>query len=289
MKLAGDEFSEINGLGIEYAIGYDGEGMVGKVEAFSGVSPFIMHGSGGGSMSRGDMLFGWEGLRFPDNAKPDFRQVDVRLRYQVKVRTGEGTIEGAALVFTLQRAPEGYRPVDVTVEPLTDAERKTVESDLSAPVPYPTQAAVVEPVMPEAQSLLDLLDRWQQPLLAAPGWVHLRTRTNIPGGNSLYAGLTEYRTDEWYQIDAQGMVNAMIHIDRMLDGTPLQQTVSQNGKTTNLTFGMGGDFKPYSLDLAYPVKFALEVGANLRRSEVTLDGGRLFCWPSQGFSLSVAL
>ena len=65
----------------------------------------------------------------------------MRLRYQVKVRTGEGTIEGAALVFTLQRAPEGYRPVNVTVEPLTDAERKTVESDLCAPVPYPTQAA----------------------------------------------------------------------------------------------------------------------------------------------------
>ena len=45
LKLAGDEFSEINGLGIEYTIGYEGEGTVEKVEAFAGVSPFILHGS----------------------------------------------------------------------------------------------------------------------------------------------------------------------------------------------------------------------------------------------------
>jgi len=87
LKLAGDEDSEINGLGIFYAIGYEGDGTIDKVEYFDGVSPFIMHSGGGGSMRRGDLMSSWEGLRFPDNAKPDFHQADVRLRYQVKIRT----------------------------------------------------------------------------------------------------------------------------------------------------------------------------------------------------------
>jgi hypothetical protein len=275
LKMDGDEDSEINGLGIVYAIGYEDDGAIEKVEYFDGVSPFIMHSGGGGAMQRGDLMVSWEGLRFPDSAKPDFYQEDVRLRYQVKVRTGEGTIEGAALVFTMQREAEGYRPVNVTVEPLTDAERDSVDSDFGAPIPYPTLEASTQIPLPENQAILDLIDRWQQPLLAAPGWVHLRTRTEMPGGNDLYAGLTEYRTDEWYQIDEQGIVNTLIHIDSRLEGTPLQQTVSQNNKTINLTFGTGGNFEPYPLDLAYSVKYALKSGANVKQSEKVSAGRRM--------------
>lgn len=275
LKMAGDDDSEINGLGIVYTIAYQGEGTIEKVENFDGPSPFVLHSGGGGSMRSGDMISGWEGLRFPENARPDFHQVDVRLRYQVKVRTGEGAIEGAALVFTLQREAEGYRPVDVVVEPLTDAEKKTVESDLNAPAPFPLQATTATPISAEAQALLDLTDRWQQPMLATPGWVHLRTRVEMPTGNGLYAGLTEYRTDEWYQIDAQGMVNTLIHVDSRLDGAVLQQAVSQNGKTTNLTYGMGGDFKPYKLDLAWPVTQMLKFEKNVKQGGGIIDGKRV--------------
>lgn len=156
-------------LGIVYAIRYEGDGTVEQVEYYDGVFPFIMHSGGSGAMRRGDLMGSWIGLRFPDHAKPDFQQTDVRLRYQVKVQTEDGAIEGAALVFSLQREPEGYRPVEVTVEPLTEAERATVESDLSSPAPYPKLPPSVQQVPPETQTLLDLLDRWQNRCLPHPG------------------------------------------------------------------------------------------------------------------------
>ena len=272
LKVAGDEDSEINGLGIFYAIRYEGDGSIEKVEYFDGVSPFILHSGGGSSMRRGDLMSSWEGLRFPDNAKPDFHQEDVQLRYQVKVRTGDGTIEGAALVFTLQREPEGYRPIHVSVEPLTKAERKTVESDLNALAPYPTLPAAVAQVSTDNQALIGLLDRWQKPLRASPGWIHMRTRVDMPRGNDLYAGLTAYTNDDWFQIDDQANVVTMIHIDRRIDGTPLQQVVSQNGKSINLTFGGDSEFKPYPLDLAYAVKDTLKMGDQVKYHQTTVNG-----------------
>lgn len=96
----------------------------------------------------------------------------------------------------------------------------------------------------------------------------------MPGGNDLYAGLTEYISDDWYLIDAHTQVIATIHIDRRLDGTPLQQVVSQNGKTTNLTFGGGGVFKPYTLDLGYAVKDTLRMGDQMKLTQITINGKR---------------
>ena len=65
---------------------------------------------------------------------------------------------------------------------------------------------------------------------------------------------------------------AAIHIDRRLDGTLLQQVVSQNEKSTNLTFGGGGEFKPYLLDLGYAVKDTLRMGDQVKYAQITVNG-----------------
>ncbi len=65
---------------------------------------------------------------------------------------------------------------------------------------------------------------------------------------------------------------ATIHIDRRLDGTLLQQVVSQNGKSTNLTFGGGGEFKPYLLDLGYAVKDTLRMGDKVKHAQISVGG-----------------
>ena len=193
LMTGGDYDSEINGLGILWEATYQGQNIDGEVNSFSGVEPFGKLSGGTSGMTKGSSMLEYKGLQFPENIRPDFTQADVRLRYLVKLRTPDGTIQGAVLSFTLQRAPEGYRPVDVSVDPLSDAERQTVESDPNAPLPFPTLPAAANSVPPETQALLDLLERWQKPLLATPGWIHLRTRTEMPGGNDLYAGLKSTR------------------------------------------------------------------------------------------------
>lgn len=274
LKTYGDERSFINGLGVLSAIRYDGPPTGDGANYYTGIWPFVMHQGGGGSLGSGEFFVDYEGLLLPDTIQPDLTQSDVRLRYLVRVRLPDGSIDGAALVFTLQRAFEGYRPVDVVVEPLKDEEKQTAELNTTpaGPLPFPTLAVPQKSFSAENQAVLDLLDRWQKPFLASPGWIHLRTRTEMPGGNDLYAGLKEYTSDDWYLIDAHTQVVATIHIDRRLDGTLLQQVVSQNGKSTNLTFGGGGEFKPYLLDLGYAVKDTLRMGDQVKHAQITVNG-----------------
>lgn len=274
LKTYGDERSFINGLGVVFAIHYDGPPTGDGVEYFTGIWPFVMHQGGGGSLGSGEFLMGYQGLLLPDTVQPDLTKSDERLRYLARVRLPDGSIDGAALVFTLQRAFEGYRPVDVTVEPLKDEEKQTAELTTTPAelLPFPTLAAPQSNPPVENQAVLDLLNRWQKPLLADPGWIHMRTRVDMPSGNDLYAGLTAYTNDDWFLINDQANVVTMIHIDRRLDGTPLQQVVSQNGKSINLTFGGESEFKPYPLDLAYAVKDTLKMGDPVKYSQITVNG-----------------
>jgi len=267
----GSYYSEINGLGILWRAAYQGQAVDGEIRHYSGIEPFEDLSGVLGSQTPGDTIAHYEGLAFPDEIHPDFTQRNVSLRYLLKVRTAGGAIEGAALSFTLQRVQEGYRPVNVLVEPLTEAERQTVERDPNAPLPFPTLPAPPVEAPAGTQALLDLLDAWQAPLLAAPGWIHVRTLTESPGGNDLYAGLTEYTNDDWYRIDQQGLAVVHIHVDRRLDGTVLQEVVHQNGQSVNLTFGMSGEYDPYPLDLAYAAKDTLKAGSQVKLVETTLN------------------
>ncbi len=270
----GSERSFINGLGVLFAIRYDGPPTGNSVEYFSGLWPFVMHQGGGGSLGSGEFFIGYEGLLLPDTVQPDLTQTDVKLRYPIRVRLPDGSINGAALAFTLKRTLTGYRPVNATVEPLLEEEKRNAElvSDPSEPLPFPTLAVPEKLVSAENQTVLDLLKRWQKPFLASPGWVHMRTLTEMPGGSDLYAGLTEYASDDWYLVDEHSQVVASIHIDSRIDGTTLQQVVSQNGESINLTFGGGGDFKSYLLDLAYPVNDTLRMGDKVKHAQITMDG-----------------
>ncbi len=281
----GNYYTEINGLGVMWRFTYLGEAIEGETRHYSGIEPFVSESGGsGGPLQRGDSTSMYEGIAFPANIHPDFSQGNVRLRYLLKVQAPDGTIEGAALSFTLQHVQEGYRPVDVRVEPLTEAERRSVESDPYTPLPFPTLPAPETRVPAEILALLDLLETWQAPLLANPGWVHLRTHTEIPGGNALYAGLTEYINEDWYRIDEQEMVVAHIHIDRRPDGTVLQEVVNQDGKSRNLTFGMSGEYQPYPLDLAYVAKDTLKSGSQVRLVNTTLDGQPVIVLLLQGLT-----
>ena len=138
LKITGDEHSEINGLGILWSWSYQGEPMKGELEYSGGIAPFVMYSGSIRPVTENTSGAFIEGLQFPESIHPDFTQSDTRMRYVARVRLPDGTIEGAVISFTLQRAYEGYRPVDLNVEPLTNAERQTMDSDLNAKLPFPT-------------------------------------------------------------------------------------------------------------------------------------------------------
>jgi hypothetical protein len=270
----GDDYSEIEGLGVLAFWTYRGPDMEGTLTEFSGIEPFVRESSGGGPVSSSYSGALVKGIQFPSGVIPDFSRSDSRLRYLVKVQTQNGGLAGAGLSFTLQPGSGGFQVVDVQVEPLADAELHTLESDPSASPPFPTQDAVG--LYPELGELSDLLDRWQAPLLAGPGWLHILNRIEDPAGNQMYGGLTEYYNDSWYQLDEGGLVIAFTNTYRSPDGQVLQQAYARNGEGVNLTMGSQNPFTPYRIDLGselYDKVFrALRAGQEIDRREITLDG-----------------
>jgi len=277
----GDHFTEIEGLGFFSFATYHGPELEGPITHYSGIQPYVREtSSGDGAVTDGYGMGDMEGLQFPVGIIPDFSQSDTRLRYVAKVQTPDGGFAGAALVFTLQREAEGYRPVDIAVEPLASDELGPVVYDPSAPAPFPTKD--VERVYPELKEMRVMLDRWQAPLLAEAGWLHRVTRQEEPGGNGLYGSLTEWVTEDWSQIDEGGYLVAFVTLQRAQDGRVLQQVYTHNGQTVNLTFGGVYNFTPYRYDLGPNLLTdlfqLLKANRPLVRREASLDGRPVWVW-----------
>ena len=208
------------GLGVAMVTRYSGPGIDGNAEDFAGIEPFVRRFSVWGPIKASSASSGWDGLSSL-NVIPDLSRQDTPLRYVYKIRVPDGAIYGAALSFVLRREANGYRPVEVRVAPLSQAELQSVETAPGTALPFPTLEP--EDVYPELQELRAILDPWQPPLLAQPGWGHIAYDVYDPA-NGLYDPLTKWVREDWYQIDAQGMVIAYVFRDRTEDGRILQQS-----------------------------------------------------------------
>ena len=195
-------------------------GMDGNAEDFAGIEPFVRRFSVWGPIKASSASSGWDGLSSL-NVIPDLSRQDTPLRYVYKIRVPDGAIYGAALSFVLRREANGYRPVEVQVAPLSQAELQSVETTPGTALPFPTLEP--EDVYSELRELRAMLAPWQQSLLAQPGWGHISYDVYDPA-NGLYDPLTKWVREDWYQIDAQGMVIAYVFRDRTEDGRILQQS-----------------------------------------------------------------
>ncbi len=268
-------YSAIDNLGFLVGWTYHGPLVDGEVQDYQGVEPYVQaRGSTSGALSPGGLSVGVAGLEFPAGVIPDFSRADTSLRYLVKVHTPDGKLAGAALTFTLQRQPGGYKPVNVQVAPLSAEELQTAESPAAVQPPFPT----LDPgeLYPELRAIRELLDRYQDPLRSSPGWLYMKIRYDRSGRIGLYGSLTEWIGEQWFQIDAAGYVPVEVHIDRSLDGNILQQSYSKDGESYNLTYGIGGPYTPYRLDLGGELYIdlfrRLEQGKPIDRQEITVDG-----------------
>ncbi len=274
-------YSEIDGLGILAGWNYHGAPLDGETRDYQGFEPFIQaRSSSGGVLSSNSLDFGISGIQFPFEIIPDFSQADTLLRYVVKVRTPDGKLAGAALTFVLQRQPEGYKPVDIHVDPLSENDLQIAESPASVQPPFPTINP--EALYPELKAIRELMDRYQNPLRSAPGWVYIKVKNEDPGGNGLYGSLTEWTSEEWLQLDTNGYVIVGVHIDRRADGQIIQQSYSKDRETHNLTYGTSGPYTPYRLDLGgglYNDLFRqLQAGMPIDRQETTVEGKKAWAF-----------
>jgi hypothetical protein len=273
-KISGDQFSELDGLGILSLWHYHGQDMDGYINEFAGVEPYIKEVGGSGPVRNNPSGTVLKGLQFPTGVIPDFSQADTTLRYVFKTRTPDGVLSGAALSFTLQRQVDGYRPVRIQLQALPESELQTVEGKPDVPAPFATRDPYT--LYPQLQEVHDLLTRWQAPLRETPGWVHRLTQVHDESSNNLYAGLKDYTRDEWFRIDARGYVSALATNVLAPDGRILQQSYSIEGKSVNLTFGGSGSFQPFYFDLGANLEKdllnELRAGKPIDRSEELLDG-----------------
>lgn len=216
------QFSEIDGLTVAYSWTYHGDLTEGTLVTFPAVEPYMMSIDGAYFPSEplkdGLSETGKFGLELPAGILPDWKSADARLRYVVKLLLPNGTIEGAALNFTLQREADGFRPVDVTLEPLAKVERGSAGGSLLNAPPFPLLA--LEDVYPELGEVYALLERRQAEMTRGGGWIHWEFE-DTDAGEVL---------ETWWLVDEIGSVQAVIYTDRAEDGSRRLVTRMQNNR-----------------------------------------------------------
>lgn len=270
----GDYFSEIDGLGIYTHWRYHGPAMEGKIQEYAGIEPFVRLRSESGPVSKEVSSSDYQGLSFPSGLIPDFSKGNTTLRFIVKTRTPDGVLAGAALSFILQPNENGYRILDAHIQALPEEALRSEESEVNAPLPFPTIEA--SELYPELKEIRRLLEKWQEPLRASAGWVHVVVQTHYPEGEEMYNGLKDISNEAWYQLDEQGYVRTSVNIQRSPEGRILQQSYVKDGQGYNLTYGTSGPAPAYRFDLGaelYDELFLLvRAGKPIERSETIVEG-----------------
>ena len=157
--------------------------------------------------------------------------------------------------------------------------------DASAPIPTeiptlppqatPSPISSENPVLLEAQLLTRKFDAYLQ---QDPGWVHMVIESHtVPQPGQTYPP-PYLKTDDWFEIDADGTMLRSVHTDLSNSGQILQQAATVGSHTTNFTYGQSfvGDGKryPVSLDLfGMSLKLPLDIGTTVLRESTTCENG----------------
>ncbi len=243
------QISDIDGLGIFTAWEYDQNApeMAGSYIEYAGFEPFVKESGEGSPISGGHASATLTGFIPAYGILPDFSQQDTPLRYVQYVELPDGTREGAALTFTLQREPEGYRPIDIQVSLLTQAEIDATKNLSPNDLPFPTFNVVA--VMTPMQPIISLMTQWQDTLLETPGWVYQQQFVEDPDGNNMLGGLTNYTQEYWAYINQDGLVDKYITIETAPDGRIIQESAYANGVIQNYTTATDYPYQPHQFDV----------------------------------------
>ncbi len=146
------------------------------------------------------------------------------------------------------------------------------------PLQSTPESTDAEAIMEEVNALVD---GWEQPLLAAAGWLHIvehhdRNLDNpgvLPDGQPIPE---DYIKDAWYLLDGRGMVTGAVVRMKTLQGGVVQEALFSKGKWSNLTAGEERRSGPFKLRLDFG--FSENLSRVMRwsdavsRRETTIDG-----------------
>ena len=219
--------SEISGLGMALKWTYNGAGQDGPILIYAGIEPYINETSHTISASPGESGMDLRGIELPGLLLADWYAQDTPLRYVVKTELPDGSLAGAALTFTLARGEDGFRPVDIRLEPLTEAE-----------LAGPTASEVIDPPFalldmdtefPQLAGIHALLTKHELDALpGVAGWIHTIVQSETVGAEQTRESMREM----WLQVDENGAVLASVYQD-FSGGRLLSQTVTKNKRASN--------------------------------------------------------
>jgi hypothetical protein len=103
-------------------------------------------------------------------------------------------------------------------------------------MPTPTLLAS-DPILKEAQLLAEKYDTYLQ---QGQGWVHIvKETTSNPQAGQVFPP-PYLKTEEWFEVDAEGYVNRIVHTDYNDAGQIIQQAATVGDYSVNFTTGDSG-------------------------------------------------
>jgi len=120
-------------------------------------------------------------------------------------------------------------------------------------LPTPTDATPIQDALYlEVKRLSDQFDAsFQQ----GPGWVHVITEQQAKVEEGQILPPPYLKSDEWYEIDADGNIQRSLYTEYSDSGTIMQQAATIGNYSINFTFGGGGynemDLRKFTIDRLY--------------------------------------
>jgi hypothetical protein len=148
----------------------------------------------------------------------------------------------------------------------------------------PTQSALPTPTLANSDPIIrevqQLAQKFDAPFQQGPGWVHVDKETiSSPRAGQVFP-LPYLKSEDWYEVDANGYVLSNVHLDYDKTGQIIQQVATVDNYSVNFTTGDSGFNNSmryrFSLDVLTESLSRVSQDKNSRftRKETTCDNGR---------------
>lgn len=161
----------------------------------------------------------------------------------------------------------------------------TADIDITTPTATPTMTSLPtptllasDPILKEAQLQAEKFDTYLQ---LGQGWVHIvKETTSNPQTGQVFPP-PYLKTEEWFEVNAEGYVMSSVHTDYNDSGQIIQQTATVGDFAVNFTAGESGftNTPRYRISMEQLIEFlsrhAQDGGSDLSRDQTSCDDERI--------------
>lgn len=116
---------------------------------------------------------------------------------------------------------------------------------------FPTATATIPSEDALYLEVKRLSDQFDAPYQQGPGWVHIVREQHSKVKEGQLIPPAYYKTNEWYEVDADGYIQRSLYTEFIENGTIIQQSATIGNYSVNFTFGGSGynEMEPRRLSL----------------------------------------